>query len=222
MAAPLTGFLPSVALSRTPARTGRRHCLCSAAPPPSSPPSGHAAADTPALSRRFFLSSAVAAAAAAAAASVAGLTAAAAPVQAYEDIPQLPPGARQLDNLLKARVQWASIGTTVSERHEVMDTTEWNNVRTYLRKFYSVGDDMVALGKGRGKESKKAVEGIAKALRKTVKEYVLRLVLPAESCAPALTRVGAWLRCTVRPCSPGGLPPSVWTALGVVDGQVCA
>eukprot|EP00170_Pyropia_yezoensis_P006606 contig_26946_g6627 len=51
-----------------------------------------------------------------------------------------------------------------------MDTTEWNNVRTYLRKFYSVGDDMVALGKGRGKESKKAVEGIAKALRKTVKD----------------------------------------------------
>lgn len=82
----------------------------------------------------------------------------------------MPPGARQLDNLLKARVQWAAIGTTVAERHEMMDTTEWNNVRTYLRKFYSVGDDMVALGKGRGKESKQAVEGIAKALRKTVKD----------------------------------------------------
>jgi len=94
------------------------------------------------------------------------------PAGAYEDVPQLPPGARQLDNLLKARKQWEAIGATVQERHEVMDTTEWNNVRTYLRKFYSVGDDMVALGKGRGKESKQAVEAIAKSLRKTVKEYV--------------------------------------------------
>lgn len=109
------------------------------------------------------------------AASVAGLTGAPSPAQAYEDIPLLPPGARQLDNLLKARSQWAAIGASVTERHEVMDTTEWNNVRTYLRKFYSVGDDMVALGKGRGKESKQAVEGIAKALRKTVKEYVSRI-----------------------------------------------
>lgn len=207
MAGPLTGFLPSPPLSRAPARTGRPHCLCSASPPPPSPPSRHAVADAPALSRRSFLS-AVAAAAAAAAASVASLTAAPPPAEAYEDIPQLPPGARQLDNLLKSRVQWAAIGTTVSERHDVMDTTEWNNVRTYLRKFYSVGDDMVALGKGRGKESKQAVEGIAKALRKTVKEYVLKLVSPVEKCASALERVGVWVRDAVQSCAPGALPPS--------------
>lgn len=188
MAGPLTGFLPSPPLSRAPARAGRSHCLCSAAPSPTPPPSRYSAADTPAFSRRAFLSSAAAAAAAAAAASVAGSTAVPPPARAYEDVPQLPPGARQLDNLLKARVQWAAIGTTVAERHEVMDTTEWNNVRTYLRKFYSVGDDMVALGKGRGKESKKAVEAIAKALRQTVKEYVVPFVSSSDRCASVLER----------------------------------
>lgn len=200
MAGPLSGFLLSPPLWRAPARAGRPHCLCSAAPRPTPPPSRHSVADTPAFSRRSFLSSAVAAAAA----SVASLTAAPSPARAYEDIPQLPPGARQLDNLLKARVQWAAIGTTVAERHEMMDTTEWNNVRTYLRKFYSVGDDMVALGKGRGKESKQAVEGIAKALRKTVKKYVVPFGPSVDRCASPVERRGAWLRETVRPWNLGG------------------
>jgi len=168
MAASTTCFLAPAGLVPARVRSARRLCRCAVSRPPPPP----AAAPSPSVSRRSFLASAAAAVAAAATASMAGVAGVPPPAGAYEDVPQLPPGARQLDNLLKARKQWEAIGVTVQERHEVMDATEWNNVRTYLRKFYSVGDDMVALGKGRGKESKQAVEAIAKSLRKTVKEYV--------------------------------------------------
>uniref|UniRef100_A0A7S2H2F4 Uncharacterized protein n=1 Tax=Octactis speculum TaxID=3111310 RepID=A0A7S2H2F4_9STRA len=57
----------------------------------------------------------------------------------------LPDGARQFDNLVRAQRDWIKLGKAVESRHEEFTDEEWKNVGFYLRKLYSVGDDMTFL-----------------------------------------------------------------------------
>lgn len=47
-----------------------------------------------------------------------------------------------------------------------MDKTEWNNVGQFLRKVYSVGDDMKSIANGLDPEKKKAAAILIEDLKK--------------------------------------------------------
>ena len=54
----------------------------------------------------------------------------------------------------------------MSESADQMDKTEWNNVGQFLRKVYSVGDDMKAIASGLDPEKKKAAATLIDDLKK--------------------------------------------------------
>jgi len=89
------------------------------------------------------------------------------PSIAAEKPPPLPQGAAQLDRILGAQSQWTQIGNIVSERGTELSEEEWNNIRTYLRKIYSIGDDFEYFGTT--ESDKSALKQLAKSFRKHIK-----------------------------------------------------
>lgn len=68
------------------------------------------------------------------------------PVQARNELPQLPNGARQFSQIISAQRQWTSLKDAFADDH-VPNEAEWQNIRTYLRGVYSVSGDMEFLTK---------------------------------------------------------------------------
>ena len=81
---------------------------------------------------------------------------------------KLPGGAAQFSRILSARNQWVDLGVAVSGER-VLEDEEWINARTYLRKFYALGEDMEYLAKPWDRKLKDRALALVKDFRKTVK-----------------------------------------------------
>uniref|UniRef100_A0A7S0BGG4 Uncharacterized protein n=1 Tax=Rhodosorus marinus TaxID=101924 RepID=A0A7S0BGG4_9RHOD len=90
------------------------------------------------------------------------------PVAAQEK-PELPPGAKQFDRLLKAQERWEEIHATVSTKNSELTANDWEGVRAFLRKYYRASEDMEYLSQRFPKDRKQKVAEIAREFRATVK-----------------------------------------------------
>ena len=91
---------------------------------------------------------------------------------AYADVSDgtsLPEGALQFSRAVKARSDWDAIGQTVDSRGKEMSKDEWEGVMSFLRKLYSVGEDMKGIAKGMDVGKKKQAEALIGEFQTIVK-----------------------------------------------------
>mmetsp|Transcript_11358 Transcript_11358/g.14837 ORF Transcript_11358/g.14837 Transcript_11358/m.14837 type:complete len:188 (-) Transcript_11358:53-616(-) len=81
----------------------------------------------------------------------------------------LPEGALQFSRALKAKSDWEEIGKTVSTRGSELSKDEWEGVMGFLRKLYSVGDDMKGISKGMDPTKKKEAEKLIADFQTVIK-----------------------------------------------------
>uniref|UniRef100_A0A7S2Z9L7 Uncharacterized protein n=1 Tax=Rhodosorus marinus TaxID=101924 RepID=A0A7S2Z9L7_9RHOD len=99
---------------------------------------------------------------------------------AAEEKPELPPGARQFDRLLKAQERWEEIRATVSTKKSELTANEWEGIRAFLRKYYRASEDMEYLSQRFPKDRKQKVAEITKEFRAIVKGWGWKQVLSAR------------------------------------------
>ena len=80
----------------------------------------------------------------------------------------MPSGARQFAAVVRAQKDWAAVATRVKSG-EASDE-EWKNIQLYLRKLYSVGDDMTSMAKGLPGSSQASALELIKDFKNVVKE----------------------------------------------------
>ncbi len=83
------------------------------------------------------------------------------------EAPSLPKGAAEFSRVLAAKERWAELGGAIS-KNDLTDA-EWNNARSYLRAFYSIGTDMRALAKPWDKDKRALADKSATTLQSVVK-----------------------------------------------------
>ncbi|GMH65960.1 hypothetical protein TrRE_jg5735 [Triparma retinervis] len=65
----------------------------------------------------------------------------------------LPDGANQFSRVLKSKNEVSDVVKSLSSSAPV-DADQWKTLQLYIRKLYSVGDDMLFVGKGLDKVKK--------------------------------------------------------------------
>mmetsp|Transcript_3308 Transcript_3308/g.6733 ORF Transcript_3308/g.6733 Transcript_3308/m.6733 type:complete len:200 (+) Transcript_3308:2-601(+) len=80
----------------------------------------------------------------------------------------LPDGANQFSRVLKSKAEVADVVKSLSSSSPV-DADQWKTLQLYIRKLYSVGDDMLFVGKGLDKDKKAEAEKIVNKFRTDVK-----------------------------------------------------
>merc|ERR1712060_748321 len=80
----------------------------------------------------------------------------------------LPSGAKQEERLRKGIDAWKSLGTKLTTMDKISED-EWTNTQGFLRRLYSLGDDMGYLGKGFRGDKKKNSERLVTIFKKQVK-----------------------------------------------------
>lgn len=81
----------------------------------------------------------------------------------------LPQGALQFSRALKAKSDWEEIATSVRTRGAEVTKDEWEGVMSYLRKLYTVGDDLKAISKGMDATKKKEADRLISEFQTSVK-----------------------------------------------------
>jgi len=82
---------------------------------------------------------------------------------------ELPNGARQENRLRKGLEAWKNLGTKTMGG-EVKTNEEWQNTQGFLRRLYSLQDDMNYLARGLKEEKKQQAETVITKFKKRVKE----------------------------------------------------
>ena len=91
------------------------------------------------------------------------------PQQANADVSDgnsLPQGAAQFSRILKAKNDLITVIARVKDHASEIDSKEWENISTFLRKIYSAGDDMKVTAKTLSEDKKKSADEIIKTLQK--------------------------------------------------------
>merc|ERR1712071_615384 len=81
----------------------------------------------------------------------------------------LPQGTLQFSRALKAKSDWEEIATSVRTRGAEVTKDEWEGVMSYLRKLYTVGDDLKAISKGMDATKKKEADRLISEFQTSVK-----------------------------------------------------
>eukprot|EP00814_Leptocylindrus_danicus_P017700 CAMPEP_0116033606 /NCGR_PEP_ID=MMETSP0321-20121206/19104_1 /TAXON_ID=163516 /ORGANISM="Leptocylindrus danicus var. danicus, Strain B650" /LENGTH=176 /DNA_ID=CAMNT_0003509743 /DNA_START=69 /DNA_END=599 /DNA_ORIENTATION=+ len=81
----------------------------------------------------------------------------------------LPQGALQFSRALKAKSDWEEIAKSVKTRGAELSKDEWEGVMSYLRKLYTIGDDLKAISKGMDPSKKKEAERLISEFQASVK-----------------------------------------------------
>lgn len=117
--------------------------------------------------RRQFLASSILLLSSASAAAFGGVSPALADVSEGNELPK---AAAQFSRVLRAKSDLVAIQKRVSENASDMDKPEWDNVGQFLRKLYSVSDDMKAIAGGLYEpEKKKKSAELIDSLKKVCK-----------------------------------------------------
>lgn len=90
--------------------------------------------------------------------------------EAADDRPGLPPGAQQFNNLRSARMKWDQIEVRLRDADKAIEDDEWNGLRSFLRVFYKVGDDMTFIASNWKPGLKDQAKAIVKKMQKTLKD----------------------------------------------------
>jgi len=80
----------------------------------------------------------------------------------------LPSGAKQEERLRKGIDAWKNLGTKLTTMGEISED-EWSNTQGFLRRLYTLGDDMTYLGRGFRGDKKKTSEKLITTFKKQVK-----------------------------------------------------
>jgi len=80
----------------------------------------------------------------------------------------LPQGAKQEDRIRKGLDAWKKLAVKLKTMEEISDD-EWSNTQGFLRRLYSLNDDMGYLAKGFTKDKKRTAEQLITTFKKRVK-----------------------------------------------------